>query len=104
MATWEEGVPTFDAESKTAYNPNSLFLGEGDDPMRDLMRIWVNKNFDKKFFHSLKLPWRLIKFIRIVGGRIGYRKPNIMGLSPKPPPMLVDMSTGMWIKKAQLPC
>ena len=29
---------------------------------------------------------------------------TVMGSSLKPPPMLVDMSIGMWIKKAQLPC
>ena len=28
----------------------------------------------------------------------------VMGLSPKTPPMLVDMSASMWIEKAQLPC
>ena len=27
-----------------------------------------------------------------------------MGSSPEPPPMLMDMSAVMWIKKAQLPC
>ena len=26
----------------------------------------------------------------------------VVGMSPKPPPMLVDMSAGMWIKKSQL--
>ena len=29
---------------------------------------------------------------------------TVVGSSPKPPPMLVDMSAGTWIKKAQLPC
>ena len=29
---------------------------------------------------------------------------GVVCLSPKPPPMLVDMSAGTWIKKAQLPC
>ena len=28
----------------------------------------------------------------------------VMGLSPKPPPMLADMFADMWIEKAQLPC
>ena len=29
---------------------------------------------------------------------------TVVGLSPKPPPMLADMSAGMWMEKAQLPC
>ena len=29
---------------------------------------------------------------------------TVMGLSPKPPPILADISAGTWIKKAQLPC
>ena len=29
---------------------------------------------------------------------------KVVGLSLKPPSMLVDTSTSMWIKKAQLPC
>ena len=29
---------------------------------------------------------------------------RVIGSSPKPPPMLADMSAGMWIKKAWLPC
>ena len=28
----------------------------------------------------------------------------VVGLSPKPPPMLMDTSASMWIEKAQLPC
>ena len=29
---------------------------------------------------------------------------TVMGLSPKPPPILADISAGTWIEKAQLPC
>ena len=28
----------------------------------------------------------------------------VTGSSPKPPPILADMSSGMWIEKAWLPC
>ena len=57
------------------------------------------KHFVKLFRHLAEPEWPSgLQYRTCCGGT------TVVGLSPKPPPMLVDTSVSMWIKKTQLSC
>ena len=57
---------------------------------------------------STVVAWKVLTLWPSRSGRVVYSAvlvaQMVVGSSPKPPPMLADMSAGVWIKKARLPC